>query len=432
MGNSRTRLLYDRWLETAERCRPETALRDLGAGVSLTFGDLLSEVEQLPQDKAGRLRPVVAEGWRFVADVLSAWRDGAILLPLEPSTKAPRLADLAPPESACHAKTTSGSTGAPRLIWFSASQLAADADQIVEAMGLHPAFPNLGAISMAHSYGFSNLVLPLLLHGIPLEIAPNPLPATIARCLAEADGPRTLAAVPSLWRAWLAAGAVDGKSVSTAISAGAPLPLDLEQEAFRKAGLRIHNFYGASECGGIAFEASPDPRTDASCAGRPMPATSIEVAADGRVIVRGENVGLGYADGAGGLGDGLFATSDLGFLDADGLLHLTGRISEAINVAGRKVSPARIEDALSTCPGVVCCLVFGAPSNDPARVEDVVAVVAPGDGFSLEAARTHLADHLQPYECPRQWWINSDLVPDTRGKLPRAQWQAEWAAKGRG
>ena len=57
----------------------------------------------------------------------------------------------------------------------------ADAENIVATMGLRPDWPNLGVISLAHSYGFSNLVLPLLLHGIPLILAPVPLPARLMR-----------------------------------------------------------------------------------------------------------------------------------------------------------------------------------------------------------------------------------------------------------
>ena len=60
----------------------------------------------------------------------------------------------------------------------------ADAENIVATMGLRPDWPNLGVISLAHSYGFSNLVLPLLLHGIPLILAGAPLPEIVLRASA--------------------------------------------------------------------------------------------------------------------------------------------------------------------------------------------------------------------------------------------------------
>ena len=100
-----------------------------------------------------------------------------------------------------HLKPTSATTGGARFVAFTAEQLAADAENIVATMGLRPDWPNLGVISLAHSYGFSNLVLPLLLHGIPLILAPAPLPEIIRRA-AETETFLTLPAVPAMWRAW--------------------------------------------------------------------------------------------------------------------------------------------------------------------------------------------------------------------------------------
>src|SRR5438046_3268811 len=150
----------------------------------------------------------------------------------------------------------------------------ADAENIVQTMGLRPEWPNFGVISLAHSYGFSNLVTPLLLHGIPLVLCDSPLPESVRRAAALVPA-LTLAAVPALWRAWHEAAAIP-QNVRLAISAGAPLPLPLEEEIFRSTGIKVHNFYGATECGGIAYDASETPRTDAAYAG--MPSKNVEVA----------------------------------------------------------------------------------------------------------------------------------------------------------
>ena len=156
----------------------------------------------------------------------------------------------------CHLKTTPASTGVPRAVAFTEEQLAADAENIVTTMGLRPDWPNLGVISLAYSYGFSNLVLPLLLHGIPLYLVPSPLPVAL-RCAAHAHWNLTVAAVPALWHAWHKAGAILS-NVRLAISAGAPLPLTLERAVFEEHGVKIHNFYGSTECGGIAYDATHD------------------------------------------------------------------------------------------------------------------------------------------------------------------------------
>src|SRR6185436_9744218 len=103
-----------------------------------------------------------------------------IVCPVETDQRAPEIKPGIPREIV-HLKMTSGTTATPRFVAFTAEQLAADAENIVATMGLRPDWPNLGVISLAHSYGFSNLVLPLLLHGIPLVLAGAPLPEIVRR-----------------------------------------------------------------------------------------------------------------------------------------------------------------------------------------------------------------------------------------------------------
>jgi len=188
------------------------------------------------------------------------------LCPLEIGQPKPGLS--APPKPACHLKLTSATTGSPRAVMFTGEQLAADAENIVATMGLRPGWPNLGVISLAHSYGFSHLVLPLLLHGVPLVLVASPLPEIVRRAAENLSG-LTLAAVPALWRTWLETGSIPA-AARLAFSAGAPLPAALERDVFQACGLKIHNFYGSTECGGIAYDATETPRTEDACVGTSM------------------------------------------------------------------------------------------------------------------------------------------------------------------
>ena len=186
----------------------------------------------------------------------------------------------------------------------------ADAENIVATMGLRPDWPNLGVISLAHSYGFSNLVLPLLLHGMPLILAPAPLPEIIRRA-AETESNLTLPAVPAMWR--VARGRSDHAQCAAGdFRHGAPLPGSLEQEVFRAHGLKIHNFLGSSECGGIAYDASASPRTEAALVGSPMQNVNLSLNDDGCLVVRSRAVAETYwPEKSNSLGDGMFETSDL-------------------------------------------------------------------------------------------------------------------------
>jgi acyl-coenzyme A synthetase/AMP-(fatty) acid ligase len=279
-------------------------------------------------------------------------------------------------------------------------------------------------ISLAHSYGFSNLALPLLLHGIPLILAPAPLPEIIRRATEQA-GAVTLPAVPAMWRAWHDANAIPA-GVRLAISAGAPLPLGLEESVFNSTGIKIHNFYGASECGGIAYDAGPKPRTDAALAGSPMPAVKLSLNEAGCLVVQGPSVGQTYLpEACDRLRDGRFQSSDLAEL-SDGTVYLRGRAGNQINVAGRKVSPETIERALLRHAEVRECIVFGAPSDDVSRAEIIVAVVA--SGLAEGELRQFLLKTLPAWQVPRRWHFVESVPTGPRGKISRAECRARFAA----
>ena len=497
-------MLYELWRNVAAARRDEFALRDAASGRRWTFGELFSAGEGAPVCDPARFdlsngpnrssalcrdsALVFPQGNspEFILDLLTAWREGKIVCPLEPGQSPPQ---IPPPPAPCvHLKATSATTGTARLAAFTAEQLAADAENIVATMGLRPDWPNLGIISMAHSYGFSNLVTPLLLHGIPLILAPSPLPEAI-RLAAENETALTLAAVPALWRAWHEAKTIPPK-VRLAISAGAPLPASLEQAVFQATGLKLHNFYGATECGGIAYDAGETPRTDATCVGSPMKNVSLSVAEDGCLEVRSRAVAKTYWPRPDAhLGDGCFHTCDLAKI-SEGLVSLRGRAGDQINVAGRKVSPETIERALLKHPQVLECVVFGVPSRDAERTEEIVAVVvcdrtltpAPavspvprsevrgkgqGEGqqrkllagldeqtasspqpslpreareFSFPEAsvvsreregdlRRFVLETLPAWQAPRHWWFVEAVQTNPRGKVSRTAWRAMFVRK---
>ncbi len=421
MERARCQPLQQRWLEVARAHGGRPAVQWAGGGQALTFAELQAAAEALPPSGPEVL--ATGKGLPFLLEVLRAWRDDAVLRPLDTGA-SPVSTARSWPEEVCHIKTTSGSTGAPRDVLFNAPQLASDADQIVSTMGLRPEWPNIAVISMAHSYGFSNLVLPLLLHGIPLILAENPLPETLRKIL-SGGAAFTLPAVPAMWRAWQAAGVIDPR-IRLAISAGAPLPLDLEEAVFAERGVKIHNFYGSSECGGIAYDRSPVPRPDARYAGRAMDGVLLAVDdATGCLTVSSPSTGLAYADGDAALGGGRFQTSDQVRLQDDHV-WLDGRVSEAINVAGRKISPSVIEEKLLALPGVRHCVVFGIPSADAMRVEEIAVCLNLASGIRLQQIQQTSAHHLPATEQPRHWRVCPDLAPDARGKISRAVWRERW------
>ena len=302
----------------------------------------------------------------------------------------------------------------------------ADAENIVATMGLRADWPNLGVISMAHSYGFSNLVLPLLLHGIPLILASAPLPEIIRRA-AENESGITLPAVPAMWRAWQTAAAIP-PNIRLAISAGAPLPVNLKQEVFKMCGVKIHNFLGSSECGGIAYDTFEILRTDDAYVGSPMKNVTLSLNGAGCLVVRSRAVAETYwPEKSDVLGGGIFQTSDLAEIKNEFSVFLRGRMDDQINLAGRKLSPETVESALLMHPQVRACLVLGVPSREAERTEITVAVVV-SDAAEAKL-KSFLLQTLPAWQVPREWHFVDSLSTNARGKISRAEWRKQFVAR---
>lgn len=390
---------YPRWLETSRLHAARPAI--LGEDRVVTFADLAAAVSAAPRAEG----PVIARsgGVGFFVEILRAWRDGQPVIPIERDAVDPVL-QCAPPEGTRLVKYTPGATGIPRGIFLNAAQVEADGDRLCEAMNLRPQVPNLAVISLAHSYGFSNVVLPLILHGVPVHLAPVPFPRAIEDIFKQHPA-LVVPAVPSMWRAWHRAGILKGAPISLALSAGAPLALALENEVFETSGLKIRNFYGASECGGISLDLTDTPRTSTEDVGTPLSGVRVTTARDGRLLVESASVATGYDSHRDDdlLGGGCYLTRDIGHVDTLGKIYLTGTLGGAINVAGRKVSPAKVEAAILSTGLVKSVKVYGTPSSDAERNEDISVDVEMADAVTLGALKTAASGVLRNWELPRYW-----------------------------
>ncbi|HYI09748.1 MAG TPA: class I adenylate-forming enzyme family protein, partial [Thermoanaerobaculia bacterium] len=150
-------------------------------------------------------------------------------------------------------KLTSGSTGRPKGIVTTEANLVADCTNICATMGIHPTDRNLGAIPFSHSYGFSNLVTPLLLQGTPVVVSNDYLPQALLE-LANRHRCTVAPLIPMVFAHLATSAHGDFETVRTFISAGAPLPPATSRRFRERFGLEIHSFYGCSECGGITYD----------------------------------------------------------------------------------------------------------------------------------------------------------------------------------
>lgn len=453
-------LLLEAWARTLRDGAEQPAVLSATGAVLRRFAEIDAEADSclatLPDLRGRAVLLGAGNSPGFVAGFLALLRAGAIPLPVEAdldpanrrravecSAAAGRLASAAeglrftpcasPPASvpAEFLKLTSGTTSAPRLVRFRIEQLMADGQAICRTMGIRRGDRNLAAISLAHSYGFSNLVLPLLMQGTPMVLAPDLFPAALAGAMSAA-GVTVFPGVPALYDL-LSRTPGELGPLRLCISAGAPLP-DRTAERFRRVHhLAIHSFYGASECGGICFQR--DPEAEIGSVGSPLEGVVLEGVAGeaSRYRVRSAAVGEGcWPEPDPALpGDGSFLPADL--LEPVGTSYrIIGRAADFLNVAGRKLNPLEVEKTLSTHAAVREAVVFGVQRGQ--RGDDAIALIVgePGARLDALALRRHCSASLPAWKVPREFRFAARIPQTGRGKISRKALADQFLAGGFG
>jgi len=218
------------------------------------------------------------------------------------------------------------------------------------------------------------------------------------------------------------------------ISAGAPLPRAVAKKFRDKFNLRIHSFYGSSECGGICYDRETT-NEEEGFVGQPMKGVGIELldpkAVASQIQVHGAAVADGYFPEPDDekLRDGIFVPDDLLARDDSGF-KIVGRISDLINVAGKKVNPAEVEAHLLRFTRVRQAVVFGRPAGTGLRNEEVAAcvVVSPHvtEGDLLRFCRAALS----AWQVPKRIFIVDAIPVNERGKISRRDLARRFSTSG--
>jgi long-chain acyl-CoA synthetase len=218
-------------------------------------------------------------------------------------------------------------------------------------------------------------------------------------------------------------------SVRGMASAGAYLPIAVQERFQNKFNINIYQHYGLSEAMDVT-EMPAGLTPVLGSVGRACQGITVTTAAataadtDAEIVVQGPNVMMGYIDTD---TDGRrqitpvpcrqLHTGDLGYLDANGFLFLTGREKAFINVDGRKVAPQEIEAVICSCPGVCTAAVAAEP--DELRGEVPVAwVVTNADNHWQQAClQRYCLERLANYKVPRKFYFVDQLPHLDSGKF---------------
>jgi long-chain acyl-CoA synthetase len=381
--------------------------------VAAFLAALEHRLAMVPIDRDATETEVGAILAHFAVKGLLYRRDDAAVL----TTRAISQGPAVPPETRL-IKTTSGSTGAPKGIVASAENLLADCVNICTTMDIRGDDINFGAIPFSHSYGFSNLVTPLLVQGTAVVISNDYLPQSI---LALCNRHRCTVAplIPMVFEHL--ASAADGTfdTVRTFVSAGAPLSPSTSHRFRERFGREIHSFYGCSECGGITYDRHGS-AVERGTVGSAMENVALSIVNE-RLVVRSSAVTLGYLHDAATFAafkDSTFVADDLVRIDATGEVTLTGRASELINTAGRKVNPREVEQVILQIDGVREAKVYGTPAG--ARGEVVAVAVVASPDVTREQIREFCRARLSMHKVPRIVKLIDAIPIDDRGKIRRS------------
>jgi long-chain acyl-CoA synthetase len=269
---------------------------------------------------------------------------------------------------------------------------------VVELNEVHPTnFPSVPRIfekiyTLVTSNGDPELIAKAVQVGMQvreLELAGQPVPDELQALFARAEE-----------ELFSKVRAAFGGSMRQAVSGAAPIAKEI-LEFFFACGVPVFEGYGMTETATAAtFQSLDDYKF--GTVGKPFPGIELRIADDGEVLVKGENIFAGYHNNAdasfGAVVDGWLCTGDLGSIDADGFLTITGRKKDIIITAGGKnLTPANIENDMKQCRWVSQAVMYGDRRPYPVMLVtlDAEEIVPWAQQQGLPADVAQLAQHPQ-------------------------------------
>jgi long-chain acyl-CoA synthetase len=327
---------------------------------------------------------------------------------------------------------TSGVGGKSKIVPRSYANLAEELNSFSRSLGITDKDVVLCPAPLFHTYGLVNGFLLPFFAGADVILMDWFMPNDLVEAVQQYR-PTILIGVPIMYK--MVAGTyterpADFSSLRVCFSAGAKLSDDISRSFTRRYGLRINQQYGSSETGVIAINLFEDGLDDAGSVGRPVSGRSIRIVdenggevekgRDGEITVHSRATTRGYLHldelNRQKFRDGWYFTGDIGHVDRDGNLFITGRKSAFINVSGYKVDPAEVEGVLATHPNIRDCAVVGKAENSGDR-EVVKAYVVTGGSLSQADVIAYCKERLASHKVPRQVEFIEQLPRSPTGKV---------------
>jgi long-chain acyl-CoA synthetase len=329
---------------------------------------------------------------------------------------------------------TSGTSGLPKGVELTYNNLQTCVNAAIEQADIKSGHSFLGIVPPFHSLGLTATVIAPIQLGAPVVYQAR-FSAVGAMNAIRQHKLTLIFAVPSMYAALLHlknAAPEDFAHTYALISGGEPLPQAVRERFGQRFGVPLLEGYGLTEtCGAISVNVPAAQRPGS--VGRLLPGATAKFVDDdgnpaptgqaGEIWLKGPMITRGYHNlpdetAVALTGDGYFKTGDLGRMDDDGYLYITGRKKELIIVAGEKASPREIEDALMRHPSIGDAAVLG--KKDPSRGEVVVAFVIAKENQTVRPDEVRdfcRTEGLAQWKCPREVYVVTELPRSPTGKV---------------
>ncbi len=328
---------------------------------------------------------------------------------------------------------TSGTTAEPKGVELTHRNLHSNAADAIHSLGIEPNYVLLNVLPPFHVFGLTVSVLITTMLGLTVHAIPRFSPVAVVKTISEKKI-SAMMAIPSMYGALLrmkSAAAEKFQSLQFAVCGGEPLADSIRAGFEERFGVSLREGYGLTETSPILTACSIEDNRPGTV-GKPIRNVEIRIVGtddkdlsvgeDGEILIRSPGVMKGYykrPEETRKVIDpgGWFRTGDVGHLDEDGFLTLTGRVKELLIVGGENVSPREIEAVLEAHDGVLQAAVIGVP--DESRSEAPVAFVIPNPEVTVseQELRNYAKQLLAGYKVPKRVYVRKDLPTSPTGKI---------------